>query len=272
MTDVLATQSFVLGIGEESAVTKAFSSYVLALAQYPSEDVRDYGSFVHVVGSTTNTVNVYTSVVLAVVRGADSNPKLRVWTYTLDGHDHYVLRLGTRGTLSYDTLSEQWSDLTSGISSPFGVNDGVNWNGATAFAGTYGSNVIVGSDSNGALFFLNPDADVDDDALEGAETPRTFERAIYTEIPTSGYSVTPCFGIQVRGSIGSNAGDVTLEYSDDRGNTYVSAGTVALTDEDYDTRVDWKSLGSLRAPGRIFRVTDTGALKRIDSIDLDEGG
>lgn len=268
----LATQSFVLGIGEESATTKAFSSYVFALAQYPSEDVRDYQTFVNVVGSTTNSVNVFNGFLLAVVRGRDSNPKLRVWTYTLDGHDHYVLRLGTRGTLSYDTLSGEWTDLTSGEGGPFSVNDGVNWNGATGYAGTFGSNVVVGSDSNGALFFFDPDADVDDDALVGSETPRTFERAVYSEIPTSGYSLTPCFGIQVRGSIGSNSGDVLLEYSDDRGNTYVSAGTVSITDEDYDARLDWKSLGSIRAPGRIFRLTDTGTLKRIDSIDLDEGG
>jgi hypothetical protein len=48
--------------------------------------------------------------VLAYVRGRIQNPKLRAWTFTLDGHDFYVLRLGMDLTLVYDVYSEQWMD------------------------------------------------------------------------------------------------------------------------------------------------------------------
>jgi hypothetical protein len=48
--------------------------------------------------------------VLAYVRGRIQNPKMRAWTFTLDGHDFYVLRLGMDLTLVYDVSSEQWVD------------------------------------------------------------------------------------------------------------------------------------------------------------------
>jgi hypothetical protein len=87
-----------------------------------------------------------------------------------------------------------------------------------------------------------------------------------------GYSSIPCFGVQLYGSIGSGDGELTvgLTYSDDRGFSYADAGEITLTPEAYTQRVNWRSLGSMRAPGRLFRITDTGALKRIDGMETDD--
>ena len=61
---------------------------------------------------------------------------------------------------------------------------------------------------------------------------------------------------------------ITLEYSDDAGNTYVSAGDVTVTEGEYKSDVSWLSLGQMNAPGRLFRVKDYGALSRIDDIQI----
>ena len=60
------------------------------------------------IGGTT--IEVSQARTLGVVRGRIGNPKLRVWTFSLDGHDFYVLRLGDSETLVYDLYSEQWVD------------------------------------------------------------------------------------------------------------------------------------------------------------------
>jgi len=56
------------------------------------------------------TIEISQARTLGVVRGRIGNPKLRVWTFSLDGHDFYVLRLGDTETLVYDLYSEQWVD------------------------------------------------------------------------------------------------------------------------------------------------------------------
>jgi hypothetical protein len=63
---------------------------------------------------------------------------------------------------------------------------------------------------------------------------------------------------------------VTLYTSDDQGNTYDSQGAVAIPNAGYDTRVEWWSLGQFSAPGRLFKITDIGALHRIDYLEMIE--
>ena len=131
----------------------------------------------------------------------------------------------------------------------------------------------MGDDGNGALYFLSPDDDYDDDALVGNTTARSFRRQATGQVVVKpGYAAAPCFGVQLFGSIGSGLEDgmeVSLEVSDDRGFTYTDMGAVSLDAGDYNARVHWRSLGSMSAPGRLFKITDEGALKRIDSAEMD---
>lgn len=199
----------------------------------------------------------------------------RCWTATLDGHDFYFLRVGDVETLVYDEHSQQWYVWGSGDTDLWNVKDGINWIGGNDLATGHGSNIVVGSDTTGTLFFLNPEGLDDASADVGSEETETFLREISAEYPVRGYNLTPCYGLELFGSVGDvpevsaiDPTNVTLEVSDNRGNTYTDCGTVSVPVQSYDTRVMWRSLGSMKGPGRLFRISDYGALHRIDYLEM----
>jgi hypothetical protein len=181
------------------------------------------------------------------------------------------LRLGNAETLIYDFATEQWSVWSTAEEVYWSVYTGTNWVGGNTYTSSYGSNIIVGSDSNGSLFFLDPNKPSDDAVIDERE-PAPFVRRVTGQIPIRGYDYARVFEVQLLGSIGQLDADATtgfeLLYSDDRGDTYTSAGTVETVDGDYTIRGSWRSLGSFTSPGRLFRIEDTGALKRIDSLTV----
>lgn len=253
--------------------TEISQTRVFALGNYPTEFVRGSQTRLNVLASKPTPVRVFSSRVFALGAGRVNDPNIRAWTFTLDGHDFYVLRLGNRETLLYDVYSEQWCVWGSGTSDLWKAYTGSNWIDSASQSLVNGSAVIVGDDGNGSIYFLNPDGDTDDDSVFGASLPRSFIREAQGIVNQKGYDRMPCFGVQLLGSIGDtdNAllSNVTLSYSDDRGESYVDAGTIALTPGDTEDRLYWRSLGSIRSPGRLFKITDDGALKRIDSLDMD---
>lgn len=256
MTDLRVTQAFALAAtnpltSNGARVTQAFTS---AAVRYDMD------------------VQVSQAFVLVAVKRRVFDPTVRAWTFTLDGHDFYVLRLGETETLVYDTHAEQWYVWGSGETNLWALLDGANWGGGHNFSGAYGSNVLAGSDTNGALFFLDPEGPDDDNATTGADDLEPFRREAMAQYVLKGYDQAPCWGVQLLGSIGDVRGsdptDVTLEVSDDRGDTYVDCGTVTISPDDFAARVDWLSLGSISAPGRLFKVIDYGAIHRIDSLEM----
>ena len=64
---------------------------------------------------------------------------------------------------------------------------------------------------------------------------------------------------------------VRLRFSDDQGNTYTDAGTLTLTPANFVENMQWLSLGQLNAPGRVYEITDTGAVQRLDGADAEVG-
>jgi hypothetical protein len=96
------------------------------------------------------------------------------------------------------------------------------------------------------------------------------------QIALTGYNAQRVFNVKLAGSVGegtftTDLGNVYLSYSDDGGHTYNSAGACLADMGDYGTRLTWRSIGSVRYPGRLFKITDTGALARLDSLDVDLG-
>ena len=151
---------------------------------------------------------------------------------------------------------------------------GINWLGGRVNASVYGSDILVGDDANGALYFLDPEGKDDDDAVEGSAVARPFTRQVQTQTTyNSGYKSIPCYGFQAFGSTGKAGSDETinLQVSDNRGSTYDDMGDITVPDTEYSFRLSWKSLGSIQAPGRLFRITDTGALQRIEALQLEVG-
>lgn len=272
------SQVFSLSTAEYGSQTiRASQVGVLAAAIWPAETVSISQEHVLAAGSSSNTIEASQVFVLAACIGRVSDPHVRAWTYTLDGHDFYIVRLGNDETLVYDLLTQQWSTFSTGYTALWRAFNGQNWLGADRVAAGYGSNVVVGDDGNGSLYFLDPDGDFDDDALTGSETHREYERAVIGQIVSHGYDAKRCFGVTLLGSIGEQLDPsdeyrtVNLTVSDDSGKTYVDMGALAVPAEGYSTRLNWRSIGSIRYPGRLFKISDIGALRRIDGMDVDDG-
>lgn len=208
---------------------------------------------------------------MVVIRGKIDNPKLIAWAFTLDGHDYYVLRLGTdEKTLIYDLSTGQWAWWASPDSTRWRPNIGMNWRSSGNIPFHYGSNVVVGDDSYGILWVLDPDKGLDDALL--SEDEITFSRVATGQMISRDRQFVPIYSVALTASLGDPAlvaNTVTLSYSDDQGRTYVVADdTKTVISGDYAQGFEWRSLGMIRAPGRLFQIADDGAFKRIDGLDV----
>jgi len=215
---------------------------------------------------------------LAVVRGRVYNPRLRAWTYTLDGHDYYVLKLGDEKTLVYDLSTGQWSWFSSPDVEYWRLVTGFNWVSCGSVAHHYGSNVVVGDDTYGIIWVLNPVQGYDEDPryVNGATpTPMPFKRRATAQITARGRTTVPCYEVYLTGSAGEPAltgQQVSLRYSDDLGKTFVNAGARTVNLADFGQEFAWRSLGLIKQPGRLFSIEDDGALARIDGLEVSDGG
>lgn len=243
---------------------------VRAVYNTPVESLSVATTSIRAVKTASPTSRVTGVLLRAIVRGKIENPRVRAWSYTLDGHDFYVLKLGTEGkTLIFDLSTGQWSQWSSGTDPRWRASLGFNWRSSRRVPANYGSNVIVGDDSYGALWVLDPDSGLDDHLLDGDPVP--FPRVATGQIAIRGRTVLPCFSVYLSASAGSPAvtpSTVTLEYSDDSGETFTNAGEITVNADDFTQEFSWRSLGQVRAPGRLFKISNDGALARIDSLDV----
>lgn len=217
-------------------------------------------------------VQVSQAAVLVLWKGRTQNPKLRAWTFSLDGHDFYVLRLGMTTTLVYDLYAQEWVEWDAFLENYWPVNIGINWLGATGIADTFGSNVVVGDDTFGLLWLLDPQQPYDENPNAGGNH-LYFPRVTQGQLAIAGREVLPCYAVWLTTDMGAPAytgAGVLLETSDDAGKTYDSAGTVTVTPGENSPELSWYSLGQISAPGRLFRITDDGAVARIDGMEMND--
>lgn len=186
----------------------------------------------------------------------------KAWTYVLDGHTFYVLDLGAQGTFVYDFVTQQWSNFTTGTPSAPGTPN-PEWN---FINGWQWQDRIVGGDiATPDLWEMNPSAMLDNDVTEIAHVS-TGAIAVRSRVFHS------CDAVRVMASFGiidDVSGTVfNLRFSDDQEKTWSEYFTITLSEGAYDTEIAWRSLGSFCAPGRIFELSDTGGLIRIDGLDV----
>ncbi len=202
-------------------------------------------------------------VLVAYRTSSVENLNVRAWTYSLDGHTFYVLTLGEQGTFAYDESTGQWSRFqTTGLTG-WNMEIGTTWKGK----------IIAADQSNPTIWELNPLSFIDDDykpqtrVVSGALSMRN--RAM---IPNYAFRVTASLGVpEVPLTAPATEPTVTLEISDDQGKTYQSMGALTLTTDDFVQELQWLSLGTMQPPMRVFRVTDIGAIARIDGGDSEIG-
>ena len=273
MADVQASQAFALAGVSITPDVRASQFYALAGVLVPTQGIEAAQGYV--LAGATFGMDIQTSQAYAMVAvlGRRANPVVRAWTYSLDGHDFYVLHLGDAETLVWDMTTLQWARWSTEGLARWRLVHGINWPGADNYAASYGSNILVGDDTLGVLYFLDPGLEWDEDAEQGSEVPTYFKRQATGQVVIRGATSQPCFEVMLTGSLGeasSLSDTVTLYTSDDAGHTYDDHGALTVTAGDYTGRFSWGSLGQMAAPGRLFRVEDYGAIARIDGLDLHE--
>ncbi len=208
---------------------------------------------------------------------------VRTWPTNADGHLFYIINLGTTGTLSYDITSQKWTHWkTDGISylKPCGgISALIPYSGHTSGVTKY-LPMAIDNISN-QIWWVDPDYNYDD--APGGTNIAGIECVVTSGLPARMRENTKCNELYLTGSVGSpgipsgsptlspsvtNPRDVLLEYSDDNGETWVSAGGITIVANDFTQEIVWRSLGIIQAPGRLFRITDYNAMKRIDGLDL----
>lgn len=280
MTDLQSTQAVVLTVAGGGGSLSASSVWGLVIVNRPSQEVRAAAAQALLPlgrSGADDFVRVSQVVVMAVVRGLPDWPVSRAWTYTLDGHDYYVLTTMDETfvcDLSVDPPA--WSVYGSGDLDKWRAWVGRQWNAALPFEEAYGSNVLAGDSATGTLYFLNPAKATDDDPDFSVDDQRPFKRVVTGQVMIRGNDYVDCPGVLVSGSVGELLDDtltgVELFTSDDKGHSYTSHGTVDVQQGDYEARMDWLSLGAMSAPGRLFRVVDYGALTRVDDLEMPDNG
>lgn len=247
----------------------------MVIYSYPADEGKVAGLGGIAVAESSPPVNASQLGVMVVVRGRIEDPSVLVWTFPLDDHEFYIIRLGDSETLAFDKYSGQWANWGSGDLGRWRAKTGCMWQGAGGLAAAYGSNIVVGDEVYGTIYFLDPNYPYDDDPVTGAEDISTFHRVAEGQIPHRGRDPISCYSVQLTGSFGdvydASLTEVTLSYSDDAGRTFVDAGTLDITVADYAARAEWRSMGLIRSPGRMFKIEDDGALARIDSLDIADG-
>jgi hypothetical protein len=270
--EIQAPQGGLIGVIRQSASElRTPQSFPIVIYNVPADQIQTTFGGSNVVFSQDSQQMKATQAQLIVVgRGRIDTPKLRSWSFTLDGHDFYVLKLGTyRKTLVLDITTGQFSWWATDPLVTWRANIGFNWRSAGNIPEIYGSNILVGDDSYGALWVLDPEQGYDNRLLR--DDPNPFERVATGQIPHRGRAGAPVFSVYLTASLGQPAfegASVTLRYSDNQGNDYVSAGDRTIVEGDYSKELVWRSLGRIPAPGRLFQIKDNGAFARIDSLDV----
>lgn len=185
--------------------------------------------------------------------------KQSAWSFILDGHKYYVLRLGDLATVVYDFTTGQWSRWETAGYTFFNASYGQMWNDIIVAAGA----------TFPTLWEIATDAVID-------EGFRTISREATAIIPANLRQFTSMDALYLTASSGYNSvpdasveATLTLDFSDDRGNTWTAFvdGEITMNADDFTQEFAWLSLGSFTAPGRILRVRDTGGPITIESLD-----
>lgn len=250
---------------------------ITAIYNYPSERVDASQLDAVAVGLVQSDLQVSQFDVIAIVQGNIFNPRLRAWWFELDDHEIWVLNLGGRKTLIYDLSTEKWAWWSNPEADHWRANIGTNWTASANIAHDYGSDVVVGDDSTGILWILDPKQAVDDSfrqAEREADIKLPFPRVATGQVLARGRDFISCYEVYLVCDPGEpyfTGASITLSFSDDGGRSYVSAGAIVAEAGNFQQEFAWRSLGIIGAPGRMFRLEDDGAIRQIDELSIANG-
>ena len=180
----------------------------------------------------------------------------RGWTYTLDGHDFYVLDLGTEGVFAYDLATGQWSQFeTLNYSGTWNMKRGIMWK----------NRVLAGDIEFQQVRELDPGATIDQETLN-------IDHVVTGMVPARTRQGRRQDSLRVMAAATSSTATIRFRYSDDFGNTWSAYSTLVVSKDGCGQSFDWLSLGAIQAPGRIFEICDSSSITRIDGADFGVDG
>jgi hypothetical protein len=265
---VPATSQAVMQAATVETTTGAKTSHVAMLVSFAPPGTRNVrtSEAVMLTGTAADPAPAQTSMAAMLVAyrtGSIENLKVRAWTYSLDGHTFYVLTLGEQGTFVYDESTQQWAKWQTAGLSGWNMEIGTVWKGR----------IIAADQAEPTLWELDPLSFIDDDfkpqtrVVTGALSMRN--RAM---IPNYAFRITASLAdVDVPLTLPETEPTITLEISDDQGKTFQSMGSIVLDLNDPKQELAWLSLGTMEPPMRVFKVTDLGAVARIDGGDAEVG-
>lgn len=193
-------------------------------------------------------------VLVAYTAQAQERFDSRSWGFNLDQHQFYVIHLGEQGTIVFDVLTSQWSQWQTEGFSTWNAEAGIEWNDEVYFGGR----------EDNTLWRMDPDSFVDEDF-------RLIKRIVTGGIPAEARN-TLRSGMFVLSATKQEVVDdesvpyVQLSISDDGGFTFKDREQIELTGSETQD-FSWRGLGTIRAPGRVFKITDEGGFVTIKGAD-----
>lgn len=279
MTDARAKQAPVLTLDQSDEPAQCAQLPLLALTTFPAasvicaqasllalglfvaQDVSAQQLPVLLAGEHTQVANCSSAPLLVLTLSNPDRRTLKSWTYDRDGHSFYVLKLGELGTIVFDVATQQWSEWSSKGQLTWRAVAGRNWE----------SVIVAGDDKTGQLWYLEPEQGFDEDGSGGVDL---IERVVTGFVPVRMRETLQCKAAYLTGSVGTpiNADvKIRLRTSDDGGRTWFDHGEVSPGNPgEFVFEVSWRSLGTISAPHRIFEISDSGAMVRIDGLDIPE--
>ena len=180
----------------------------------------------------------------------------RSWAFVLDGHVFYVLSDISGRTLVCDLTTGQWHHwFTGAVPGVWNMHRGTTWKGRTLAADALSAEIW----------------EVDPHSTLG-ESAEIIHRCVTGFLPIRGRSSYRQGALRLVASVGDpdvEGAEIRLRYSDDEGVTWGRTFSVALQSDAYSQPISFRGLGRMRAPGRIWELSDAGGLVRIDGVDSD---
>lgn len=202
------------------------------------------GNDLTVYRAETSPVRISDHTVEEVLRNAGIDD-LRAWAFTHDGHTIYCLRIADLGTYSFDVENANWPRFQSYNEDTWRAHLGTQ---VTADL------IVAIDDQDGSVWRLDSTINTDgDDPMEREITGGL--AVIGKPIKNSSIYLAMATGWA---PLDLEDPRILMKFSDDGGNTWSSwiEAKVGLTGQ-YKDQAIWRQLGSMSAPGRIFRFRCT---------------
>lgn len=252
----VSEQALVAVVDGQRQPLRVSEQYVLQVGTLASDFVLVNEQYVLQTGEAPVRPVISEQYVLLIVNEQVPTVPVGSWTYQEDGHLFYALNLGvSQGTVVFDTTTGRWSSWKSGTLPFMNMNLTVRWRGAI-----YGASL-----TEPVLLRFDPSVATDEGFRVNtfiASGRIQYEQRQYVAMPEA----------QIFGSLGLRGGNVTLRYSNDDGASYITAGTRAVAPGARGFDLLYFDLGSMRAPGRLFEIEDSGTLRRISGLKVQTGG